>query len=66
VVATLTGHQGGVWSVAWRPDNARLATASTDGVVRIFFTDFQEVLDLARANVQRDFTSVERTKFLNK
>lgn len=65
VVATLTGHQGGVWSVAWQPGQNRLATASTDGVVRIFHADFQEVLDLAQANIHRQLSEAERTKFLN-
>lgn len=34
--ATLTGHQGMVWKVAYTPDGARLVTASSDGSVRFW------------------------------
>jgi WD40 repeat protein/serine/threonine protein kinase len=30
------GHQGLIWSLAFSPDNARIATASVDGTVRIW------------------------------
>ena len=32
----LTGHTGGVWSVAWSPDGTRLATSNFDETVRIW------------------------------
>src|SRR5207245_1152432 len=32
-VLTLKGHEASVWSVAFDPDGARLATASNDGTV---------------------------------
>ncbi len=63
LVANLS-HQGGVWSTAWRPNDVWLATASTDGMVHVFETDFQEILELAKANQHRQLTPVERAKFL--
>ena len=33
---TLRGHRGEVWSVAWSPDGARLATASGDKTVKVW------------------------------
>jgi WD40 repeat protein len=33
---SLTGHEGGVYSVSWSPDGNRLATASNDGTVRVW------------------------------
>ena len=35
----VTGHRGGVWSVAWSPSGLQLASGGVDGVVRIWDTD---------------------------
>jgi WD40 repeat protein len=35
----VTGHAGGVWSVAWAPDGRRLASCDLDGSLRIWETD---------------------------
>jgi WD40 repeat protein len=35
----VTGHVGGVWSVAWSPDGRRLASCGLDGSLRIWQTD---------------------------
>jgi dipeptidyl aminopeptidase/acylaminoacyl peptidase len=35
-LALLQGHTGPVWSVAFSPDGARLATASNDGTARVW------------------------------
>jgi WD40 repeat protein/serine/threonine protein kinase len=37
-VRDLPGHSSGVWRLAWNPKDTRLATASQDGIIRIFAT----------------------------
>jgi WD40 repeat protein len=64
LVGTISGHRGGVWSVAWSPDDSRLATAAGDKLVRIFQAEFHEVLALAQHYQQRELTSGEREEFM--
>jgi len=62
--ASLSGHQGSVWNVAWGADDTRLATAATDGIVLIFHTDIAELVDLAQAFKYRDLTEEKHDKYI--
>jgi len=64
LAGTLTGHKGGVWSVAWSPDDSQLATAAADKLIRIFYTDFKKVLVLAQEHKHRELTTSEREEFM--
>jgi WD40 repeat protein len=35
-VATLSGHEGGIFAIAFAPDSTRVATGGYDGIVRFF------------------------------
>jgi WD40 repeat protein len=35
-LATLSGHEGGIFAVAFSPDGKRVATGGYDGIVRVF------------------------------
>ena len=61
-IATLTGHTGMVRAVTWSPDGRRLASAGAlDHTIRIYYTNFeQDVLPIARAQLERGSTSKER------
>jgi WD40 repeat protein len=39
LLKTLTGHQGGVWGVAFSPDGNLLASSSADGTVKVWTLD---------------------------
>jgi len=41
-----------------------LATGAADGVVRIFYIHFEEILNLARDYKTRELTDAERGQFL--
>ncbi|MBN1221418.1 MAG: hypothetical protein JXM69_21015 [Anaerolineae bacterium] len=64
LAGTLTGHGGGVWGAAWSPDDTKLATAAADGLLRVFYTDFKQVLTLAREYKRRELTPAEREQFM--
>ena len=60
---TLTGHDGGVESAAYSPDGQRIATAGVDGIVQIYTTDMNELLEIANSRVTRQLTFKEKEKY---
>ena len=60
---TLTGHDGRVFSVAYSPDGKRIATAGKDGMVQIYTTDMDELLEIAKSRVTRQLTAEEKEKY---
>ncbi len=64
---TLFGSLGGVTGVAFNPmdDRPLLAVASTDGVVRVYLVDNEELLELAESRVTRSLTLAECQRFLH-
>ena len=59
---TLTGHDAGVLSVAYSPDGQRIATAGADGIVQIYTTDMDELLEIAKSRVTRQLTELRKKK----
>ncbi len=64
---TLPGSGGGVKGVAFSPADAgdNLAVASTDGVVRLFLLQIDDLLALAQSRVTRSLTTAECQKYLH-
>ena len=58
---TLKGHDGAVWSAS--PDGKRIATAGLDGIVQIYTTDMEELLQIAESRVTRQLTAEEKDKY---
>jgi WD40 repeat protein len=62
----LSGHLGMVSSVAFNVDGSRLATAGADGTVRVWAIELEELIDIARNRLTRDFTDEECLALLHK
>jgi len=60
---TLSGASGAVNSIAFSPDGKRIAAASTDGTVHVYTLDVDELLNLARSRVSRNFTPEECNRY---
>jgi WD40 repeat protein len=60
---TLTGHNGNVLSACWSPDQKRLMTSGQDGIVQIYTTDMDELLQIAESRVTRQLTAEEKEKY---
>ena len=59
----LRGHRGAVVDVAFGPDGTKLASASTDGVVRVWALDLDQLVLLAEQSVTRGLTSEECSRY---
>ena len=60
---TLKGHEGYVLSAVYSPDGKRIATAGMDGIVQIYTTDMDELLQIAESRVTRQLTAEEKEKY---
>jgi WD40 repeat protein len=59
---TLKGHEVRVHSAAYSPDGKRIATAA-EGVVLIYTTDINELLQIAESRVIRQLTAEEKERY---
>ena len=55
----LKGHDGPVRSAAYSPDGQRIVTGGRDGIVQIYTTDMEELLQIAESRVTRQLTAEE-------
>ena len=62
-LTTLKGHGSWVMSAVYSPDGKRIATAGRDGIVQIYTTDMDELLEIANSRVTRQLTAKEKEKY---
>ena len=62
-VLTITGHDSALSSVAYSPDGQRIVTASKDKTIRLYTTNIDELLSIAKSRVTRQFTEKERKRY---
>ena len=60
---TLIGHGGQVNSAVYNPDGQRIVTAGSDGIVQIYTTDMEELLQIAESRVTRQLTVEEKERY---
>ena len=49
--------------MAYSPDGQRIATAGADGIVQIYTTDMDELLEIAKSRVTRQLTVEEKERY---
>ena len=62
-LTTLKGHEDRVMSAVYSPDGKRIATAGMDGIVQIYTTDINELLQIAESRVIRPLTAEEKERY---
>ena len=60
---TLTGHNGNVGAAVYSPDGQRIVTAGADGIVQIYTTDMDALLEIATSRVTRQLTAEEKEMY---
>ena len=62
---TLFGHADSLTSVAFSPDGTRLATSSLDGTARVLALRVEDLVEVARAHLSREFSEAECRQYLH-
>ena len=60
---TLTGPRNKVPSEVYSPDEQWIVTDSDDGIVQIYTTDMDELLEIAKGQVTRQLTVEEKERY---
>jgi WD40 repeat protein len=54
-----------VFSVAFSPDGSRLASVGTEGIVRVWTLDLDELIEIAKDELTRTLTDEECQRYLH-
>ena len=60
---TFKGHESRINSAIYSLDGKQIVTASADGIVQIYTTDIEELLQIAESRVTRQLTAEEKEKY---
>ena len=61
----LRGHQGVVWRLAFSPAGSKLASSSSDGTVRVWALDLDDLIEIAQRRATRALTDEECRQYLH-
>lgn len=61
----MTGRTAIVNDAQWSLDGKRIATASGDGTVRLYYANIEDLIAVAKTYVTRELTCKERVIYLN-
>ena len=63
-LAELKGHTNIILSVAFSPDGSKLASASPEGIVRVWALALDDLIAIAKSNVTRGLTAAECRQYV--
>jgi WD40 repeat protein len=64
-ISMLTDQSLPLGGIDFSPDGRHVVTGGDDGMVRVFIVSVEELMEVARARLSRDFTSAECRQYLH-
>jgi WD40 repeat protein len=62
---TLTDRNSPLSGVDFSPDGRHVVSAGSDGTINVYVVEVEELMNLARSRLSRDFTRDECQRFLH-
>jgi WD40 repeat protein len=64
-ISVMTDQDHALEGVDFSPDGRYVVAAGSDGIVRVFIVSVEELMEVARSRLSRDFTNTECQRYLH-